>query len=51
MRIWVKGYLGLRASFADCPFVEVDAERFTVRDLLGRLEQPGQGAVKRAGVE
>jgi molybdopterin converting factor small subunit len=41
VRIWVKGYLGLGAAFADRPFVEIEADRPTLRDLLGRLEPPG----------
>jgi molybdopterin converting factor small subunit len=40
MRIWVKGYLGLKAAFADRPFVDIEADRSTLRDLLDQLEQP-----------
>lgn len=41
MRIWVKGYLGLDVNLGGQPFVELDAERVTVRDLLGQLQQGG----------
>ncbi len=49
MRIWIKGYLGLQAAFADMPFVEIDADRFTLRDLLAQLEQRGARGLEVAG--
>jgi molybdopterin synthase sulfur carrier subunit len=37
MKIWVRGYLGLETALGDRPFVELAAERVTVRDLLAQL--------------
>jgi MoaD family protein len=37
MRIWIKGYLGLQAALADRPFIELDADRVRLRDLLGEI--------------
>jgi molybdopterin converting factor small subunit len=49
MRIWIKGYLGLQATFAEMPFVEIDADRLTLRDLLAQLEQRGDRSLKARG--
>jgi molybdopterin converting factor small subunit len=51
MRIWIKGYLGLQAAFADKPFVEIDADRFTLRDLLAQLEQGGDKGLEVPGTD
>ena len=37
MKIWVKGYLGVKAELGDKPFVEFGADPVTVRDLLVQL--------------
>ena len=37
MKIWVRGYLGVKAEFGDKPFVEFGADRVTLRDLLIQL--------------
>ena len=37
MKIWVKGSLGQEGVPGGKPFVEVSAERVTLRDLLGQL--------------
>jgi MoaD family protein len=37
MRIQVKGYLTLKPVLGDRPYIEVEAERITVRELLQQL--------------
>ena len=37
MKIWVRGYLGVKAKLGDKPFVEFGADRVTLRDLLVQL--------------
>jgi molybdopterin converting factor small subunit len=49
MKIWVKGYLGLRIALGDRPFIEIDADRVTVRELLGQLGHQGDGSVAAPG--
>jgi molybdopterin converting factor small subunit len=38
MRIYVRGYLGLQTNLRDQPFVEIDSDRVTLRDVLNELE-------------
>jgi MoaD family protein len=49
MRIWVKGYLGLRTVLGDQPFIEIDADRVTVRDLLAQLGHRVDGSLEAPG--
>ena len=37
MKIWVRGYLGVKAALGDKPFIEFGADRVTLRDLLVQL--------------
>ena len=53
MKIWVRGYLGVKAELGGKPFVEFGADRVTLRDLLVQLgcqrdeSLPAPGAVGR----
>ena len=38
MKIWVRGYLGVKAELGDKPYVEFGADRVTLRDLLLQFE-------------
>jgi len=37
MKIWVKGYLGVKVELGDKSFIEFGTDRVTVRDLLVQL--------------
>ena len=50
MRVWIRGYLGLQAALADCAFIEIDADRASLRDLLGELaHQSGEDLAQAVG--
>ena len=49
MKIWVKGYLGVKAELGDKSFVEFGADPVTVRDLLVQLGYQRDESLTAAG--